>query len=107
MRDQDFEDILASSNDEKHKKEKISGSRESLGSVFVGLGNTIKVKVLIFIFITYIILNSEYFVHNVLCKMSPNAVDGQVINGTGVVIQAILFVLFCAVFISLDSKDLI
>jgi hypothetical protein len=107
MSEQDFEDILASSGNDKPKKETMTNTRESLGSLFIGLGETIKVKVLLFIFVMYILLNSDYFVHNILSKMSPDAVDGQIINGTGVIIQALLYVALCGVFIALDEKGLV
>lgn len=107
MSSDDFEDLLASSGNENSKKEKLSGSRESLGSLFVGLGEAINIKVLLFIFVTYILINSDYFVHNILNKISPSSVNGQVICGTGVIIQALLYVSLCAVFIGLDSKNLV
>jgi hypothetical protein len=107
MDSDDFEDLLASSGDDKPKKEKMTKTRESLASLFVGLGETIKIKVLIFIFVTYLLLNSDYFIHSVLARMSSCAVNGQAITGTGVVIQSLLFVALCGIFLSLDSKDMV
>jgi hypothetical protein len=106
MSEQDFEDLLTSGND-KPTKETLCKSRESLGSLLVGIGETIKVKILVFMFIAYLLVNSDYFVHNVLAKISTDAVDGQVINGVGVIIQALLYVAICGIFMSLDGKKLV
>lgn len=103
MSEQDFEDILSSGT---NKPPTSCKSRESMGSLFVGLGETIRVKILLFIFIMYVLINSDYFVINILAKMSPCAVDGQVISNTGVIIQALLYVALCGVFITLDENGL-
>lgn len=104
MSDLTFEDIIGSSGNKKNAKN--IKSRESMESLCVGLGEIIPIKVLVFIFITYLLLNSDYFVTKILVKI-PNAVEGQVINGTGVIVQALLYVFLCGLFIALDKKELI
>ena len=102
----DFEDLIASSS--QTASNTFAKTTDSIGSIFVSLGQTIHVKALIFIFIVYVLINSDYFLQNVLFKISGcSTTDGINVVGMGVLLQALLMTILCGIFLSLDAMDLV
>jgi hypothetical protein len=102
----DFEDLIESSNKTTRK---VSGKKsDSLGSVFVSIGQTIPFKAIIFIFIVYILINSDCFLQKVLFKLSKGSTtDGVNVVSSGVILQALIMAVLSGVFLSLDSMNLV
>jgi hypothetical protein len=102
----DFEDLIASSN--KTVRNSSCKKSDSIGSVFASIGQTIPFKALIFIFIVYILINSDYFLQNILFKMSKcSTTDGVNVVAAGVILQALIMAVLSGIFLSLDSMNLV
>lgn len=102
MSNDDFEDLIAVCEVKKPKNKTFKKAGDSIGSVCVGMVKTVKPLFLLYIFLMYIIINSGSFVRGCLSKF-PNTVEGSSITEKGIILQSIVFVLLCAVFLVLED----
>ena len=77
---------------------------DDLASMVVAVAEMIPWKIIVFVFIGYILLNTTTFVDRILRSWS-GAVDGRIATEKGVVIQAMLLalgVMLFSIFINAD-----
>lgn len=70
----------------------------SLGDVVDAMTSKINIRLLIFIFILFIMIQTDIYNRYVLQKYMPSGLDGDVPNNRGVIATASIFAVLCGLF---------
>jgi hypothetical protein len=70
----------------------ICGKNDDLLSMFVDIASEIQYKLLLMVFLLFIVLNTDVFINRVLGKLS-NTIDGHRVTSWGVILQGTFLVL--------------
>jgi hypothetical protein len=91
---------------EDHNEEPEELEKHSVGDIFGDLWKRFPLFGAIVVFIIFIVINTDFFINNVLAKKESLVSDGQV-TSSGVFVQGFLLVLLYVIFDIMHKAKLI